>query len=149
MKWEIDPVLLGEYTQRLDAKNRLTLPAKLRASFAEGVVVTKGFDGCLFVFPREGWNSFVEARLERLDPFNKQSRALGRWFYGGASECELDGQGRVMLSPSLIAHAGLDKDVVVAGARDYLEVWNAGEWSRQQAESEGSVEDVAERLSQQ
>jgi MraZ protein len=142
-------VLLGEYTQRLDAKNRLTLPAKLRAAFAEGAVVTKGFDGCLFVFPREGWNSFVESRLERLDPFNKESRDLGRWFYGGANECELDGQGRVMLTQPLIAHARLDKEIVVAGARDYLEVWNAEAWSRQRAESEGSVEDVAERLSQQ
>jgi len=142
-------VLLGEYTQRLDAKNRLTLPAKLRAAFAEGAVVTKGFDGCLFVFPREGWNSFVESRLERLDPFNKESRDLGRWFYGGANECELDGQGRVMLTQPLIGHARLDKEIVVAGARDYLEVWNAEAWSRQRAESEGSVEDVAERLSQQ
>jgi len=142
-------VLLGEYTQRLDAKNRLTLPAKLRAAFAEGSVVTKGFDGCLFVFPREGWNSFVESRLERLDPFSKESRDLGRWFYGGANECELDGQGRVMLTQPLIGHARLDKEIVVAGARDYLEVWNAEAWSRQRAESEGSVEDVAERLSQQ
>ena len=142
-------MLLGEFTQRLDAKNRLTLPAKLRAAFAEGVVVTKGFDGCLFVFPRGNWDSFVEARLERLDPFNKESRRLSRWFYGGANEYELDGQGRVMLSQSLLQHAQLDKDIVVAGARDYLEVWDGEAWTRQQAESEGSVEDVAESLSQQ
>ena len=141
-------MLLGEFTQRLDAKNRLTLPAKLRAAFAEGAVVTKGFDGCLFVFPRGNWDSFVESRLERLDPFNKESRRLSRWFYGGANECELDGQGRVMLSQSLLQHAQLDKDIVVAGARDYLEVWDGEAWTRQQAESEGSVEDVAERLSQ-
>jgi MraZ protein len=149
VKWEIDPVLLGEYTQRLDAKNRLTLPAKLRAAFAEGAVVTKGLDGCLFVFPRGGWDAFVESRLQRLDPFNRESRSLGRWFYAGASECELDGQGRVMLTQPLLAHAKLAKEIVVAGARDYLEVWDAEAWSRQQAESEGSVEDVAERLSQQ
>jgi transcriptional regulator MraZ len=142
-------VLLGEYTQRLDAKNRLTLPAKLRAAFAEGVVVTKGFDSCLFVFPRGSWNSFVESRLERLDPFNRESRVLSRWFYGGANECELDGQGRVMLSQALLQHAGLGKNIIVAGARDYLEVWDSEAWARQQAESEGSVEDVAERLSQQ
>ena len=142
-------MLLGQFTQRLDAKNRLTLPAKLRSAFAEGVVVTKGFDGCLFVFPRGSWNSFVESRLQRLDPFTRESRVLGRWFYAGANECELDGQGRVMLTPALLEHAGLDKDVVVAGAREYLEVWNAEEWKREQAESEGSVEDVAERLTQQ
>jgi MraZ protein len=147
-KWEITPVLLGEYAQRLDAKNRLTLPAKVRSSFAEGVVVTKGLDGCLFVFPRSNWGSFVEARLERLDPFKPEARRLSRWFYGGANESELDGQGRIMLPQSLLQHGKLDKDVVVVGARDYLEVWNAGEWERVQAESEGSVEDVAERLSQ-
>jgi MraZ protein len=141
-------VLLGEYAQRLDAKNRLTLPAKLRSSFAEGVVVTKGLDGCLFVFPRSSWGSFVAARLERLDPFSREARRLSRWFYGGANECELDGQGRIMLTQSLLQHGKLDKDIVVAGARDYLEVWDAGEWERVQAESEGSVEDVAERLSQ-
>jgi MraZ protein len=142
-------LLLGEFTQRLDAKNRLTLPAKLRSAFAEGVVVTKGFDGCLFVFPRSSWDSFVESRLERLDPFVKESRQLSRWFYGGANECELDGQGRVMLTQALLQHGQLDKDVVVAGAREYLEVWDAEVWKRVQAESEGSVEDVAERLSQQ
>ena len=141
-------MLLGEYQQRLDAKNRLTLPAKLRSYFAEGVVVTKGFDGCLLVFPRGSWNSFVEARLERLDPFSKESRRLSRWFYAGASECELDGQGRIMLTQPLLQHGKVEKDVVVAGARDYLEVWDAETWSRVQAESEGSVEDVAERLSQ-
>jgi MraZ protein len=147
-KWETTPVLLGEYQQRLDAKNRLTLPAKLRSYFAEGAVVTKGFDGCLLVFPRGSWNSFVEARLERLDPFSKESRRLSRWFYAGANECELDGQGRIMLTQPLLQHGKVEKDVVVAGARDYLEVWDAETWSRVQAESEGSVEDVAERLSQ-
>ena len=140
-------MLLGEFTQRLDAKNRLTLPAKLRAAFAEGVVVTKGFDGCLFVFPRGNWDSFVESRLERLDPSTVDVVAAVVEFHSGTKY--LDGQGRVMLSQSLLQHARLDKDIVVAGARDYLEVWDGEAWTRQQAESEGSVEDVAERLSQQ
>ena len=142
-------MLLGEFTQRLDAKNRLTLPAKFRSKFADGVVVTKGFDGCLFVFTRPSWDSFVESKLERLDPFNKESRTISRWMFAGASESELDGQGRVMLSQPLLQHADLSKDVVVAGLRDYLEIWDVEAWKRQQADSEGSVEDVAERLSQQ
>ena len=98
-------MLLGEFTQRLDAKNRLTLPAKFRSKFADGVVVTKGFDGCLFVFTRPSWDSFVESKLERLDPFNKESRTISRWMFAGASESELDGQGRVMLSQPLLQHA--------------------------------------------
>ena len=143
-------MLLGEFTQRLDAKNRLTLPAKLRAAFAEGVVVTKGFDGCLFVFPRGNWDSFVESRLERLDPFNKESRRLSRWFYGGANECELDGQGRVMLSQSLLpARASWTRTSSSPARATTSRCWDGEAWTRQQAESEGSVEDVAERLSQQ
>jgi len=71
-----------------------------------------------------------------------------RFIYAGASESELDGQGRVMLPQSLLKHAGLSKEIVVAGLRDYLEIWDHEAWRRQEAESEGSVEDVTERLSQ-
>jgi MraZ protein len=142
-------VLLGEFVQRLDAKNRVTLPAKFRSRFADGVVVTKGLDGCLTVFNRQGWESFVEARLAQLDSFSKESRRVSRFLYAGASETELDGQGRVMLPPSLLQHAGLTKDIVVAGMNDRLEIWDHQAWKQQLEELEGSMEDVAERLSQQ
>jgi MraZ protein len=142
-------VLLGEFVQRLDAKNRVTLPAKFRPTFADGVVVTKGLDGCLNVFNREGWESFAAARLAQLDPFNKESRRVSRFVYAGASETELDAQGRVNLPQTLLQHAGLTKDIVVAGVRDRLEIWDLDAWKQQLEELEGSMEDVAERLSQQ
>ena len=142
-------MLLGEFVQKLDAKNRVTLPARLRSHFADGVVVTKGLDSCLFVFNRAGWQQFTEARGAQLDPFSREGRVVSRFLYGGATEQELDGQGRVAVPPALIEHAGLSKDIVVAGLRDYLEIWDLAAWRRQQAESEGSVEDVTERLSQQ
>jgi transcriptional regulator MraZ len=142
-------VLLGEFVQKLDAKNRVTLPARLRSHFADGVVVTKGLDSCLFVFNRSGWQQFTESRVAQLDPFSREGRTVSRFLYGGAIEQELDGQGRVAVPPALIQHAGLSKDIVVAGLRDYLEIWDLAAWRRQQAESEGSVEDVTERLSQQ
>jgi MraZ protein len=142
-------VLLGEYVQKLDAKNRVTLPAKLRSQFADGVVVTKGLDGCLMVFNRQGWDSFAGSRLAQLDPFSKEGRLVSRYLYAGASETELDAQGRMMLPPALLKHAGLTKEIVVAGLRDHLEIWDHEAWRRQEAESEGSVEDVTERLSQQ
>jgi MraZ protein len=142
-------VLLGEFVQKLDAKNRVTLPARLRPHFGDGVVVTKGLDSCLLVFNTGGWHSFAEARLGRLDPFSSEGRMVGRFLYGGASEQELDAQGRIALPPALIQHAGLSKEIVVAGLRDFLEIWDLEAWRRQQAESEGSVEDVTERLSQQ
>jgi transcriptional regulator MraZ len=141
-------VLLGEFVQKLDAKNRFTLPARYRSRFADGVVVTKGLDGCLVVFNKAGWESFAESWLQRLDPLSREGRLVSRFVFAGASEGELDGQGRVMLPQPLMEHAGLSRDIVVAGVRDFLEVWDLEAWKRVQTESEGSVEDVTERLSQ-
>jgi len=139
-------VLLGEFSQRLDAKNRVTLPARFRSHFADGVVVTKGWDGCLFVFNRDGFEEFAERQLGRLDPFSREGRLVSRFVYGGATETELDGQGRVMLPPPLLEHAGLGRDIVVAGLRDRLEIWDADGWKQQSADGGERIEDVAERL---
>jgi transcriptional regulator MraZ len=141
-------LLLGESVQKLDAKNRVTLPARFRDQFADGIVVTKGFDSCLSVYTRDGWEQFTESQLGRLDPFSRQGRQMTRFLYGGAWETELDRQGRVMLPPMHLEHAGLERDIVVAGLRDRLEIWSLPAWRAQEAESEGSVEDVAESLSQ-
>jgi MraZ protein len=138
-------VLLGEFDQRLDAKNRVTLPAKFRAHFAGGVVLAKGWDPYVSVFAQRDWQAFVDHKLGGLDPFSKEARSLSRFLYGGAVETELDGQGRVMLSPALLRHAGLSKDIVVAGVRDHLEIWDHEHWRRQEEEWEG-IEDVAERF---
>ena len=118
-------MLLGESVQRLDVKNRVTLPARLRAHFAQGVVVSKGFDGCLFVFSPDGWEAYVDAQLGRLDPLSRRGREMSRWLYGGASETELDRQGRVMLPPAQLTHAGLERDIVVAGSET---IWRSGTW---------------------
>lgn len=142
-------MLLGESVQKLDAKNRVTLPARFRDHFAGGVVITKGFDRCLFVFNQEGWASFADAQLSRLDPFSRRGRQVSRFLYGGAWETELDRQGRAMLPPMHLEHAGLERDIVVAGLRDRLEIWSLDGWRAEQASSDGSVEDVAELLSQQ
>ena len=142
-------MLLGESVQKLDAKNRVTLPAKLRPHFAEGVIVAKGVDRCLSVYTPAGFEAFVEAQLGPLSPLSRQARLLSRHLYAGAAEQELDRQGRIMLPPPLLAHAGLERDIVVAGLRDILEIWDLEAWRRMQAETEGSIEDVAESLSQQ
>jgi MraZ protein len=139
-------MLLGEYEHTLDDKNRLTLPAKFRQALAGGVVVTRGMDKCLFVFTREAWEQFVGARLEGLNPFSKEARQMSRFMFAGAAETELDRQGRVMLPPALIQHAGLDREVVVAGVRDHVEIWDRSAWRDQLKDVEGSVELVAERL---
>jgi MraZ protein len=142
-------MLLGEHDHTLDDKNRLTLPARLRHHFGEGIVVTRGMEGCLFAFTPPGWDAYVEQRLGKLDPLSKESRRMQRFFFSGAIETELDKQGRVGLPAALLTHAKLGRDVVVAGVRDHLEIWDRDAWRRELAEVEGSAEDVAERLAAQ
>jgi len=142
-------MLLGAYDHTIDDKNRLTLPAKFRQAFAGGVFVTRGLDGCLFAYRREDWDRLVESRLAPLDPLSPETRRLQRFFYAGASESELDKQGRVMIPAQLIEHAKLGREVVVAGVNDRLEIWDRAAWRKELAEVEGSAEDVAERLAAQ
>jgi MraZ protein len=139
-------MLLGAHEHTIDDKNRLTLPARFRQAFADGVVVTRGLDGCLYAFRRPDWDRLVESRLAALDPLSPEGRRLERFFYSGASETELDKQGRVMLPRELIEHAKLGREVVVAGVNERLEIWDRATWRKELAEVEGSAEDVAERL---
>jgi len=142
-------MLLGAYDHTIDDKNRLTLPAKYREAFKDGVVVTRGLDGCLYAYRRPDWDRLVESRLAALDPLSPETRRLQRFFYAGAAEAELDKQGRVMIPAQLIEHAKLGREVVVAGVNDRLEIWDRAAWRKELAEVEGSAEDVAERLATQ
>jgi MraZ protein len=139
-------MLLGEYEHTIDDKNRLTLPAKFRQAFADGVVLARGLEPCLTAYPRSEWEATVESRLRELDPLQREGRLMHRYFFSGAAEAELDKQGRVMIPGSLAEHARLGKEVVVAGIRDHLEIWDRASWRDHLAEIEGSAEDVAERL---
>lgn len=139
-------MLLGEYAHTLDDKNRLTFPARFRQAFADGAVVTRGMDGCLAVYAREGWDRFVTDRLEGLDAFSREARQMSRFLFSGAAETELDRQGRLMLPPALVKHAKLEREVVVAGVRDHVEIWDRAAWRKYLEEVEGNAELVAERL---
>jgi MraZ protein len=142
-------MLLGEYEHTIDDKNRLTLPARFRQTFADGIVVTRGMDGCLFAYTREAWAHMVDSRLVTLNTLSKEGRRMQRFFFSGATETELDRQGRVGLPAALLAHAKLGRDVVVAGVHDHLEIWDRAAWRLELAEVEGSAEHVAERLAAQ
>jgi MraZ protein len=142
-------MLLGSHEHTIDDKNRLTLPAKYREAFRDGLVVTRGLDGCLYAYRRADWDRLVESRLAALDPLSQEARRLQRFFYSGAAEADLDRQGRVMLPAALTEHARLGREVVVAGVRDHLEIWDRELWRREMAAVEGSAEDVAERLAAQ
>jgi MraZ protein len=138
-------MLLGEHEHSLDDKNRLTLPAKLRAAFEDGVVVSRGLDGCLYAYPRAEWERLAQ-RLAERDDLGEDARSMRRYFFSGASQGELDRQGRLVLSPPQIAHAGLEREVTITGVHDHLEIWDRTKWRQQLHELEGSAEDVAERL---
>jgi MraZ protein len=142
-------MLLGEFEHTIDDKNRLTLPARFRQALTGGLVVTRGMDGCLYVYPRDEWEATVESRLRVLDPLSREGRVMQRFFFSGAAEAELDKQGRVMIPPALAQHAGLGREVVVAGIRDHLEIWDRAAWRQHLKEIEGSAEHVAERLATQ
>ena len=142
-------MLLGSYDHTIDDKNRLTLPAKFREAFKDGVVVSRGFDGCLYAYRREDWGRLVQSRLASMDPLRPEGRRIQRFFFSGASEAELDKQGRVMIPAQLIEHGRLGREVVVAGVNDRLEIWDRAAWRKELAEVEGSAEDVAERLADQ
>jgi MraZ protein len=140
------PLLLGEYDHSLDDKNRLAIPAKFRQAFADGIVVTRGLDGCLFAYTRPDWQKLVDGRLAELDMLSEAGRLIMRHFFSGATEGELDKQGRVGLPNALIETAKLGKEVTVAGVYDHLEIWDRQTWRDQLTKVEGSAEDVAERL---
>ena len=142
-------MLLGEFEHTIDEKNRLTLPAKFRQALSGGLVITRGMDGCLYCYPQASWERLVEERLSGLDPLSREGRQMHRFFFAGASEAEPDKQGRVMLPPSLLEHAGLGREVVVIGMRGRIEIWDRAAWRAQLKEVMEGAEHVAERLAAQ
>ncbi len=142
-------MLLGEHEHTIDDKNRLTLPARFREALGGGVVVTRGLDECLNVYARDEWTQMVDQRLAELDPLSREAREMERYFYSAAVEADVDKQGRVMIPAALTSYAKLARDVVVAGVRNRLEIWDREAWRKQRDEFEGSAEHVAERLARQ
>jgi MraZ protein len=142
-------MLVGEYEYTIDEKNRLTLPAKFRHTFGDGVVLTRGLDGCVFAYRRTDWARLVESRLAALDPLRTETRQLQRHFFAGAAEDAPDRQGRVTMPVHLVKHAQLGREVTIVGVHDHLEIWDRAAWRKELERVEGSAEDVAERLATQ
>jgi MraZ protein len=141
-------MFFGEYEHTVDDKSRLTLPARFRDPLAGGLVLAKGLDANVDVYPRESWRETVESRLAELDPLTREARELKRFFFAGAAETELDRTGRVLVPPALVKHAKLGREVVVAGVFDHLEIWDRGAWVEHLRAVEGSADHVAERLAE-
>src|SRR5690625_3728054 len=122
-------VFLGGCQHPLDDKGRLTISARFRDGLGARFIVTRGLDNCLFAYPASEWQ-VLESRLKTLPLTKADARAFVRFLFSGATECELDRQGRVMLPPTLREHAGLEKDVVVIGVSTRVEIWSQDRWSR-------------------
>jgi MraZ protein len=138
-------VFLGEYQHTLDAKGRISLPRKFRDETGAKLVVAKGLEKCLYVYPAEGYRSFLENLMSASD-FDRNSRAVRRFFTAGAAEVEIDSAGRVATTPVLREFAGLSKDVIVAGVGDHIEVWDAAAYAAYQDANATTIEDAAEEL---
>ena len=139
-------MFIGTYEHTIDEKSRLTLPARFREALGDGVVLARGLDGNVAVYPRETWRMTVEARIAALDPLSREARELRRFFFSGAADADVDRQGRILVPAALTRHAKLDRDVVVAGSYDHLELWSPAAWEQQLHAVEGSAEHAAERL---
>ena len=139
-------MLIGEYEHNIDAKGRLIMPSKLKEDIGEKFVVTKGLDGCLFVYSQTEWKTF-EDKLRAFPLTNKDARALVRFFLAGAMECEIDKQGRFLIPGNLREFAGLEKEVVVIGVLDKIEIWSKDKWLKYSEEENSSVDEIAEKMS--
>lgn len=132
----------GEYNHTIDTKGRLIIPAKFRELLGEEFTITKGLDGCLFIYDNEEWTKF-EGNLRELPPSQK-SRTLVRFFSAGAADVEVDKQGRILIPANLREFAGIEKDVVLAGVASRIEVWAKEKWDAVNVYDD--VDDIAEQM---
>lgn len=136
-------MLIGEYEHSLDTKGRLIMPAKFREDIGEKFIITKGLDGCLFAFSLEEWKIF-EQKLRSLPISNKDARAFSRFFFAGAIDCEIDKQGRFLISGNLREFAELQKEVVIVGMDSRIEIWSKDKWEK--CDDEISPDEIAAKM---
>jgi len=131
-------MFMGEYNHTIDAKGRLIVPSKFREQLGEEFVITKGLDGCLFVYSNEEWKKIEESFRDK--PLtSKDARKFTRFFFAGACSCEVDKQGRILIPSNLREYAGIEKDVVSVGVLSRVEIWSKEKW-----QDNGDYEDMDE-----
>ena len=138
-------MFMGEYNHTIDAKGRLIVPAKFREILGDNFIVTKGLDGCLFVYPNDEWTRFEE-KLKSLPLTNKNARQFTRFFLAGAAACEVEKQGRILLPQVLREFASLEKDVVLVGVASRIEIWSRERWDESMNTYDGDMDEVAENM---
>jgi len=138
-------MFIGEFSHSVDDKGRLAVPVKFRADLIGEVVITKGLDGCLFLYTRKEWDKLVE-KIKQMPISQGNARAFSRLMLGGAIDSVPDKQGRINLPKYLLSYAGIKTNVVVAGLYDRLEIWDAKRWDEYKKKTEKDVEKLAEQL---
>jgi MraZ protein len=138
-------MLLGEFKHNLDIKGRMAIPAKFRDKLEAGAIITRGIDNCLFVFANNEWEILAK-KLVALPLAQANSRAFARLMLAGATDVELDNQGRILIPDYLRKYAGLSKSVIVAGLYNRIEVWDEAAWTTYKVKTESSSEEIAEQL---
>ena len=138
--------LIGEFQHKFDSKSRLSLPSKIRSLIGESVIVTRGLDGCVYVYSATDWESITD-QLRTLSLGSSASRAFSRFILSSATQVNVDKSGRILLPANLRNHAGLSEEVVIAGVGNRLELWDPVKWESQQQAIVENVDDLAEQLS--
>jgi len=138
-------VFIGEYAHSLDAKSRLIVPAKFRAELGKNFVMTRGLEGCLFVFPEDKWQIIAE-KISSLPLMKKDARKFSRLFLSGATEAEADKSGRFIIPANLIEHAALAKECAIIGVQNRIEIWSKERWEAFNDTSDDEYEELAEQL---
>ncbi|WP_068784961.1 division/cell wall cluster transcriptional repressor MraZ [Paenibacillus phocaensis] len=138
-------MFMGEFQHSIDDKGRIIIPAKFRDLLGNSFVVTRGLDQCLFVYPMQEWE-VLEQKLKALPLMKSDARAFTRFFFSGATECEWDKQGRVNLPSNLRQYAKLEKDCVVLGVSNRVEIWSKDTWEQYFQQSEDTFNEIAEKL---
>lgn len=136
-------MFMGEYNHSVDAKGRLIVPAKFREQLGDEFVVTKGLDGCLFVYPQEEWKH-IEDKFREVPLTTKDARKFSRFFFAGAAACEVDKQGRILIPGVLRDFAELEKDVVLVGVLSRIEIWSKTRW--EESNTYDDMDEIAEHM---
>ncbi len=140
-------MLLGEYRHNVDIKGRVSVPSKFRGDLGQTFVITKGLDNCLFMYSKQEWETF-EQKLKSLPLTNQDARSFVRFFFAGATECEVDKQGRVNIPQNLREYANITKDVVIVGVATRAEIWDSENWNKYTTSDSLDGNKLASQMSQ-
>lgn len=138
-------MFIGEYNHNIDTKGRLIIPSRFRDGLSDKFIITRGLDKCLFVYPLDEWEKLVKT-IQSLPFTKKKNRDFQRFFLSGAIECEIDKQGRVNVSNALISYAKLEKECVIVGVNERLEIWADEEWNSFISDNEEDFSNIAEDI---